>query len=192
MAAREVSLAMVLGMTALLSLAHHSAFPSNAAVPIFVGESAGKRAVFRPLNQMERRDVEVPRQQAPWPVSEPRRRAVGAWVSSPRSGDGGLIRSERAGARMAVPITRGQELGLRFRPDERAGSGDQPSLPRTQHPDAADPELHSAFRPIRPNRKPTYEELHAGPRVERLPAMPTMPYPMMPVPPLPVYPPLRW
>ena len=193
MAFRRVSLVMMLGAAVMVSLAHDSAFTANAATPIFVGESApGKRAVFRPLTQTEHRDVESAQQLAPRSSSEPHRRSAGVWAPSSKSGGVGLIREERAGARMAVPIVRGGELGLKFRPDGRADSdGDgQPASSHAQNSGALDSELHSNFRPIQPSRRPTYEELHAAP--QPLQPMPVVPYPMMPLPPMPVYPPLRW
>ena len=193
MAFRRVSLVMVLGVAVMVSLAHDSAFTANAATPILVGESApGKRAVFRPLTQTEHRDVESAQQPVPRLSSEPHRRSAGVWVPSSKSGGGGvgLIREERAGARMAVPIVRGGELGLKFRPDGRADSDGQPASSHAQNPGALDSDLHSNFRPIQPSRRPTYEELHAAP--QPLQPMPVVRYPMMPWPPMPVYPPLRW
>lgn len=97
-----------------------------------------------------------------------------------------LLQADRAGARKAVPITRGQELGLRFRPDERdplvrqaypqlqAGEGyrERFELPAGQQ-----------FRPIPKKRKPTYEELQAESRLEE-PDLPASPYPMLPMPPV--------
>lgn len=191
MAFRRGSLVMVLGVAVMVSLAHDSAFTANAATPIFVGESApGKRAVFRPLTQTEHRDVESAQQRALRSSSEPHRRSAGVWAPSSRSGGAGLIREERTGARMAVPIVRGGELGLKFRPDERADSQGQPTSSHAQNPGILDSDLHSNFRPIRPSRKPTYEELYVAP--QSLQPVPAAPYPMMPVPPMPAYPPLRW
>ena len=95
-----------------------------------------------------------------------------------------MIFDRRAGARKAVPITRGQELGLRFRPDERASPYTQPGVaaPRSTSPyGSAQSELQSQFRPLKPRRKPTYEELQA----ETAPARPRMPAPVMPYPALP-------
>ena len=190
MAFRRVSLVRVLGVAVMVSLAHDSAFTANAATPIFVGEAApGKRAVFRPLTQTEHRDVESAQQRAPRSSSEPHRRP-GVWAPSSRSGGAGLIREARAGARMAVPIVRGGGHGLRFRPDERADAHGRPASSHAQNSGALDSDLHSNFRPIRPSRRPTYEELHAAPRPVQ--PVPVVPYPMMPVPPVPAYPPLRW
>jgi hypothetical protein len=98
-----------------------------------------------------------------------------------------LNNPQRAGARKAVPITRGTELGFKFRPDEReapygqagSGSGIPGALPS--------PDLQSQFRPIRPRRKPTYEELEARqrPQAEIPPVQPLMPYPPGALSPIP-------
>jgi len=92
---------------------------------------------------------------------------------------------QRAGARKAVPVTRGQELGLRFRPDER----ESPYGPMMVPPGAAEtysPELQSQFRPAPKRRKPTYEELQAEEsRAPQPPLTPIMPPPMIVPPPMP-------
>jgi hypothetical protein len=87
--------------------------------------------------------------------------------------------SARAGWRKASPITRGQDLGLRFRPDERApayggviGPGGGQVEPREQ----------ANFRPVAPRKKPTYEELQAREQasVPRRPMPSAAPYPGLP------------
>jgi len=93
----------------------------------------------------------------------------------------------RAGARKAVPVTRGQELGLRFRPDDRDPAYG-PSLSTPHSPDAHGEEtgaLHSQFRPVERRRRPTYEELQQEQATVPSPVAPVMPYPMMTPPPLP-------
>jgi hypothetical protein len=95
-----------------------------------------------------------------------------------------MIFDRRAGARKAVPITRGQELGLRFRPDDRASPYAQPGTAASQPASpygAAQQELQSQFRPLAARRKPTYEELQA----ETAPGRPQMPAPVMPYPAFP-------
>jgi hypothetical protein len=102
------------------------------------------------------------------------------------------VTSARSGLRKAVPITRGQELGMRFRPDERDplhGSG----LPASRTPGAVtSPDLDQAFRPIPRRTRPTYEALEAERRArEAMPASPMpapMAYPGLTAP--PVLPPL--
>jgi hypothetical protein len=93
-----------------------------------------------------------------------------------------LVPDGRAGARKAVPVTRGQELGLRFRPDERASPYGQTTFPPSGADPGLSPELQSQFRPTPKRRKPSYEEMQA----ESLPpqpfAAPVMPYPALPPP----------
>ncbi len=95
----------------------------------------------------------------------------------------------RTGARKAVPITRGQELGFKFRPDEREApygfsggyAGDGATATQQGDPD-------TQFRPMPRRRKPTYEELQAEQAAPQYPATPAMPYPALPTPPIPGYP----
>ena len=101
-----------------------------------------------------------------------------------------VFSGRRAGARKAVPVTRGQDLGLRFRPDENESPYGQPAAPQAgQPPGTYQADEQSQFRPTRRKRKPTYEELQAqGMAAEPVTVpMPVMPYPMMPAPPLPGY-----
>lgn len=99
------------------------------------------------------------------------------------------LTGSRTGARKAVPITRGQELGFKFRPDEREApygfsggyAGDGAAANEQGQPD-------SPFRPIPRRHKPTYEELQAEQAAPQYPAMPAMPYPVLPTPPIPGYP----
>ena len=193
MAARRVLLAMVLGCTALLPLGLYSAASVRAATPFFVGDSTpGKRTVFRPLTPVEAHAAPTPQQRATQGADSRFGRAVpgAGWATGFRAGEPALISPERAGARKAVPITRGQELGLKFRPDERADPYGQPRL--SPGDSGYEAELQSQFRPVQPRRRPTYEELQAQslPHQPGAPA-PVMPYPVMPLPPMPVYPP-RW
>lgn len=92
----------------------------------------------------------------------------------------------RAGLRKAVPVTRGQELGLRFRPDERdpiAGQGyperfEQGTVQRFTVPG------DSQFRPLPRERRRTYEDIQAESQAAQPQMVPNMPYPMLPVPPV--------
>ena len=90
----------------------------------------------------------------------------------------------RAGARKAVPITRGQELGLRFRPDERESPYAVPAPYAGDAPgDAAARDLQSQFRPIEKKHRRTYEEMQAE-NVQPVPMpAPILPYPSLPPPP---------
>ena len=115
---------------------------------------------------------------SPTPTGERLRRGRGA----------PMIAAERAGSRKAVPVTRGQELGLRFRPDDNASPYSQPGFAPTDSVQPGSAALQSQFRPIPKRRKPTYEELQS----EVTPAppqglAPIMPYPMLGTPPLPGY-----
>ena len=88
-----------------------------------------------------------------------------------------------------MPITRGQDLGLRFRPDERETPYAQTPAPYDAGAATGYPsELHSQFRPLKQRRKPTYEELQAEQQPPQPVARPAMPYPVMPVPPIPTLP----
>jgi hypothetical protein len=124
-------------------------------------------------------------------AQDPRRRPLGR---SPERIGGQTVSSfsERAGARKAVPVTRGQELGLRFRPDDRAspyGQGFEP--PAATDPGLYSPEVQSQFRPLPKRQKPTYEEQQAeSMNVPQLPP-PIMPYPVPAPLPLPAYGPDR-
>lgn len=104
-------------------------------------------------------------------------------VSPPAGGPGPTA---RAGWRKASPITRGQDLGLRFRPDERAPAYGEVIAPGGGQ---AEPREQANFRPLAPRRKPTYEELQAREQTPEpwRPPMPPAPYPVLP-PPYPVAP----
>ncbi len=99
-----------------------------------------------------------------------------------------MIAAERAGSRKAVPVTRGQELGLRFRPDDNASPYSQPGFAPTDHGQPGSDALQSQFRPIPKRRKRTYEEMQS--EMTSAPPQglaPIMPYPMLGTPPLPGY-----
>jgi len=91
---------------------------------------------------------------------------------------------QRAGARKAVPVTRGQELGLRFRPDERESPYGQMLVPPAGA-ETYSPELQSQFRPAPKRRKPSYEELQAEGLTPQPALTPLMPPPMVLPPPMP-------
>lgn len=181
MVARLLYLAVMLGACSLVSpglavLSVAQAAPASgtvSSVPL-------KRPMFRPWSYTSDQPATPPRASAA--LSAPRNTTTRPGM---RRGQSSLIFDSRAGARKAVPITRGQELGLRFRPDERAspypyaGSG----LPQTGTlgPDSE----QGPFRPTQRRRKPTYEELQAEAAADGAPPMPAMPYPALPAPPLP-------
>jgi len=99
-----------------------------------------------------------------------------------------MIAAERAGSRKAVPVARGQELGLRFRPDDNASPYSQPGFAPTDTGQPGSDALQSQFRPIPKRRKRTYEEMQSG--MTSAPPQglaPIMPYPMPGAPPLPGY-----
>jgi hypothetical protein len=102
-----------------------------------------------------------------------------------RSDGADWLSSDRSSLRKAVPVTRGQELGLRFRPDAR-----DPIEPRTfsqgggdANRSRLDPPEDRRFRPMARERKPTYEELQAESRTVPPVPSPATVYP----PPPPVY-----
>jgi len=191
--ARLFSMGVVLGLAALASLGMSPMSVAEAAYPGWSAyASQHKNPQFRPWSRADSRSLSVKRQSQ---VRAPAPRATTRFESrrppampSHRKGEQPVFSGKRAGARKAVPITRGQDLGLRFRPDERDSPYGQSEMPPSGGgADAFPSELHSQFRPTRPKRKLTYEELQAGstspPQV-----VPAMPYPMMPTPPLPGYP----
>jgi hypothetical protein len=98
--------------------------------------------------------------------------------------------SSRAGWRKASPVTRGQDLGFRFRPDERAGTYGEVIVPGGGQ---AEPREQANFRPVEPRRKPTYEELQAREQAaEPVPRMPPASYPALPPALPPPYPVAPW
>lgn len=88
-------------------------------------------------------------------------------------------------ARKAVPVTRGQDLGVRFRPEGRPPAYGQRDA---QYGDGnADPhqlKLQSQFRPTRAGRKATYEEMQYARSSPQRTYSPGMPYPLVPAQPM--------
>ncbi len=98
--------------------------------------------------------------------------------------------ASRAGWRKASPVTRGQDLGFRFRPDERAPTHGEVIVPGGGQ---VEPRERANFRPVEPRRKPTYEELQALERAtEPTLRIPPAPYPALPPPLPPPYPVAPW
>jgi hypothetical protein len=189
--ARRLSTRFVLAFWALVMVC-------LPAASIVQGAQAGglslsqtsRQPQFRPLGHAGSEPGENRQRQG---LSGPRvNRQGGRPAVAPRSGQQAPFSQERAGARKAVPVTRGQDLGLRFRPDERASPYGQVEIPGVQGGAAASaPDLQSQFRPTEPRRKRTYEELQAESAAEQQPP-PIGPAPRFPglPPPLPSYPPL--
>lgn len=110
------------------------------------------------------------------------------FVAAKRDSGNDLFAATRSGARKAVPITRGQDLGLRFRPDERESADGYVVTPQggiTNNPFQSGEQTQ--FRPAPTRRKRTYEELQAETEAPQSLAPPPLPYPMMPAPPMPPY-----
>ena len=94
------------------------------------------------------------------------------------------ITGGRSGARKAVPVQRGQELGLRFRPEDHDTLYGQ--YPPAGVGGGTTDEAQRQFRPIAPRRKPTYEELEAQRRADALEPPPaSMGYPILQPPMMP-------
>ena len=191
MLARTVSWGVVLGLSVLVSLCVSPLSAAQAAYPSWISyASQAKKPLFRPWSRADT---------AAWSDRRPVRKSPGAarvgtvsgrrmpptrWDQ--RSGQA-VFAPGRTGARKAVPVTRGQELGLRFRPDERESPYDRGAVGTVPgNENARLQELHSQFRPARPKRKPSYEELQAGEGAGQQMLGPMGPYPGMP-PPIPGY-----
>jgi hypothetical protein len=110
------------------------------------------RSEFRPLSRSDDKTAYPVRRPQAAPERASGRTSSRAWLPD--------ITSGRKGSRKALPITRGQELGMRFRPDDRdpvQGSARGPGnagVPAQAQPDVA-------FRPVPRRNRPTYEELEA-------------------------------
>lgn len=177
----------------LVTLANVAVLPWSAAQASRSPDGVASAHRFRPV-------LAITRQAAPMSALSGRRSYRPAWVSwqprrapgvlADRKGRGPVSPSGRAGARKAVPVTRGQELGLRFRPDERESPYGQPSMPTSGTPtDPQSLELQSQFRPTEKRAKRTYEDLYGAEDASSAPSLPPpiLPYPMMAPPPLPGY-----
>ena len=113
-------------------------------------------------------------------------REQGFGTSPARRAGQELFDGSRAGARKAVPVTRGQELGFRFRPDERdpiagqtyPGRAERGAGGRFTSPD------NSQFRPLPKARRRTYEDIQAESRAAQPPLPPSTPFPTLPMPPV--------
>jgi hypothetical protein len=137
------------------------------------------RMDFRPLGRADEMST-APHRAAPSQLQS-RRAAAANWGA--RLPD---ITSARTGTRKAVPITRGQELGLRFRPDERDPlQGRVP--PSAPVPGALGAPADSpAFRPLERRARPTYEALENERRATESRPAPPLAYPgLVPPPTLP-------
>lgn len=191
MVARLLSLGILLGLSCLAALA-------LAPWPGAQGAQAPSSGLFGQVERAPRHTALRSgfRQSSPlrWRprASVPPLRAAATPASRTPSGERmrrrqgvPLIAAERAGSRKAVPVTRGQELGLRFRPDDNASPYAQPGFAPTDAGQPGSDALQSQFRPIPKRRKPTYEELQSemAPVPPRGVA-PIMPYPMLGAPPL--------
>jgi len=178
---RMLSLGLVLALSALAFLGLSPLSLAEGAQPGWSAYSTPvKRPVFRPADRAWSRSSAVrPRSQM---NPAPRQSAA------PRDTRGqSVFSANRAGGRKAVPVTRGQDLGLRFRPDERDSPYGQSGAPSDDSRSGNyQSELQSQFRPIPSRRKPTYEELQAGGVSPQPSVAPVMPYPALP-PPLPGY-----
>jgi len=145
------------------------------AQPMPQGSTVTPRADFRPLSRAEDKAAFQPRRLFPPARARTMHNAAGRLPD---------ITGGRISARKAMPITRGQELGLRFRPDKREpvqGSYLEPlDQPLSNQP-------QSQFRPLASRRKPTYEELESQREAPGQPA-PAAPFVYGPFQPPPLAP----
>lgn len=182
MVARLLISRMVLGLLFLAPLGLSPLSAAQAAVSGGAGSIVqSKRPLFRPEHGV--------------PAAHAQRNRGGLVIAAPRQSSpagrqrarGPVFEDGRAGARKAVPVTRGQELGLRFRPDEGESPYGQVISPQSgPSRESYSTDLQSQFRPTEKRRKRTYEETQPE-ELQPPPMMaPLMPYPMLP-PPLPGY-----
>jgi len=115
--ARMLSLSVLLGLSALAALGISSLSAAQAAYPGWSAYAAqSKNTQFRPWSRADARSQSVHRQSQMRAYS-PRATTQSAnrrsWVVSPNQRrHQPVFSANRAGARKAVPVTRGQELGL--------------------------------------------------------------------------------
>lgn len=197
--ARLFSLGLILGLSFPLSSGLLPGATAHAAQTGWSARSVQHRwAQFRPWSRTESKSAPIQRQSQmrsrsarPEGLSSGRRGGV---YGNSGQRQQAVLSDQRSGARKAQPITRGQELGLRFRPDDRETPYAHSLMPQAGGVNGpVSEELMSQFRPLPRKHRPTYEELQAE-TVPQSPApmVPAMPYPMLPQPPSPyphVYPP---
>ena len=159
MVARLLCIGLGLGLLAQVGLAFSPLSAAHAG-PAFTARQA-RPPTFRPLVRGE------PSQHGYAPAWRPRyQKASRTGARRPlfsRDTAAPLIATPRAGVRKAEPATRGQELGLRFRPDERESPyyGQSGPPPDARGDRAFSSESQSDFRPIPRRRKRTYEDLQS-------------------------------
>jgi hypothetical protein len=153
-------------MTVLIAVAATAGYDDALARD----SSLAPRSEFRPLSRAEDK------------TAYPRRPQAAAQRATGRAGSRAWlpdITSGRKGSRKALPITRGQELGMRFRPDDRdpvqgpVGGPVNAGVPAQAQPDVA-------FRPVPRRSRPTYEELEAERQGGARPPPVSGGYPMLP------------
>lgn len=188
MAARRALLVSALGLAFVVPVS--GPFPGSAQSAVGAAPVVQPAWLFRPLQgsdepRFAERQGQV-RLRAARPSLSTQRLPRRPKVSGSREYRPPLILpAERAGVRKAVPITRGTELGFRFRPDERESPYGQGGVSGAVSPSATQDSLHSQFRPVQPRRKPTYEELQqAADPADPYGAAERMPQPVMPYPPM--------
>lgn len=165
-----ISLGVALGLSTLASLALS---PLSAAQAAYTGWSPyaapSKRPQFRPMRRVVNRATPVARWRPHGQASSARqvfvpaatRRAAAVINNDRRMATPRAFAAERTTPRKAPPVNRGQELGLRFRPDHRRSRFDQSGGPDDAAPDAYQRGLHAQFRPATTRPKRTYEQLQA-------------------------------
>lgn len=184
MTARFIALGKVFGVSALLSLA---TLPLAAAEAGQTGWGAnpgqGKRPMFRPLGH------EAPRQSGPGLRWRPQQQRMISGVGIggrgyPHSAPGGTRSLSSATELLAprppaAPTRTG--VDVRFRPGDREGRGSAVAVGGRTFSAPFNDRVHAQFRPRRPGKRRSYEQMHAGQQggwMARGYGVPVMPRPM--------------
>jgi hypothetical protein len=172
--ARLSFLGLTLGLSTLAALGFSPLSVAHAGWGVYANQP--KSLQFRPWSRAEQR------QAARWRPQQFRysRRAVSTEGSRRPSAalptgrmQAPLFSHGRGTARKAVPVAKGQNPGVRFRPERRQPMYGQPD---TSNADPDQARLQSQFRPAQTGRRATYEELQYASVSRQRPPSGGMPY----------------